>query len=808
MSKLLILPVNDFGKDENVETVNGLIASSSVGGLVLGGGEIAKVEEWIKNHKSIGIKAPLIALRLSDWLNFPLEGYDELPKTHQLELLSDTTVFEDIGYLIGAEIRRIGFDIVFFEGVSEVLSSWQRNYLNGVSQAGVPFAFLEDQNNYLHTTDLGIHIAYPKYEMYEPKECLSELQVGADMVMLPSDLDSAQVVLSKLYDIKPPKKKLLKAKGKRVINSKLLLQKHRDQKTLAREVDLDKLFYESLLGSVVLLKNDNDVLPLQHLDQSHFSTLAGDGASDNRFRAYVDKYIQAAHYNYNYLQKDERQAVDKLKHFDVILAFLSESDLNEKTIDLLKDLEATQDVVIAFAGKRESLKALSRFSSVVWVPEQNMDYAALLPQALFGARDISGINRAKTEQEYLYSKEIGRLKYGFLDTPGVCTDSLTKIDMVVRDAIQMEAFPGCQVLMAKNGTVVYNKSFGYLTYDSIISVENHTIYDIASVTKVAATVPSMMFLRDHGKLSIKDSIGQHLDEFEDSDKSGLLVKDLLTHQSGLRAYLPFWRNAKFDPEGDDFRFKLPRRRRYKSKTLRISWEDSITSWIAASRYHSLKKEEGGYSYLYSDLGFITLKELAEENLNQPMDVFLDQNLFSPMGMNSTGYVPLCQFPIDMIAPTEEDRYLRNNLVWGNVHDRNAALLGGISGHAGLFSTASDLGKYMQMLLRGGFYGGQRYFTKETVDLFTSRPENSERRALGWDRPDEEVNNASQYASDNAFGHSGFTGTIVWADPKYDLVYVFLSNRVYPDAGNTKLIQNNIRTKIHDIMYESFMHNLN
>ena len=359
--------------------------------------------------------------------------------------------------------------------------------------------------------------------------------------------------------------------------------------------------------------------------------------------------------------------------------------------------------------------------------------------------------------------------------------------------------------MAKNGQVIYNKSFGYLTYDSLMAVENQTIYDIASITKVAATVPSIMFLNDWNKVSVSDSISHHISGYSGTDKEGLRIEDLLAHQSGLRSYYPFWRNAEKDPGGDDFRLKLPRRRRYKYKSLSVNWGDSIQNWIISSKFNSLKENEGGYGYLYSDLGFMSLKYLSESKLNQSLDVFLAQNLYEPMGMNSTGFKPLCRWPLDIIAPTEEDVHLRNGLVWGKVHDRNAALLNGVSGHAGLFSNASDLGKYMQMHLQDGYYGGRNYFAKETIEKFTSKPEGSERRALGWDRPDVAVENASKYASEKAFGHSGFTGTIVWADPEYDLVYVFLSNRVYPDAGNNKLIQNNIRTRIHDIMYESFLH---
>ena len=360
--------------------------------------------------------------------------------------------------------------------------------------------------------------------------------------------------------------------------------------------------------------------------------------------------------------------------------------------------------------------------------------------------------------------------------------------------------------MAKNGTVIYNKSYGHLTYDSLIRVHNETVYDIASITKVMATVPSLMFLHDWNRISVERPMVDYDSHYIGTNKEGLVIKDVLMHQAGLKPHLPFWRKAKFDDHGNDFRFKIPRRKRhlYGKRYLHINWNDSIKQWITKSPLITQRNNETGYPYNYSDLGFILLKDLVEKQLGQGLDTFLRQNLFDPLGMNRTHYRPLCQIPQDQIAPTEEDDYFRNKLVWGTVHDQNAALSEGIGGHAGLFSSANDIAKYLQMFLQEGVYGSIQYYKPETVELFTKRHTPDNRRALGWDTPDLDIGNASKYASENSFGHTGFTGTSVWVDPEHELIYVFLSNRIHPDIRNNKLIENNIRTTIQDIMYESFL----
>ncbi|MEQ6119692.1 serine hydrolase [Reichenbachiella sp. MALMAid0571] len=848
ISKLLVLSVGDFHKEQDLRKVNDIVNTGHIGGVIISNGEKSEVKQWISSLKSTSFpQRPFVALNLPELLSFPLDGGQELPDRSKIELLTDDSLITDLGFLIGRQIREVGFDMVILDPIKTKADWWISKYLEGLKSAGVAIVagssdgLIKDNKiqvdqlkyagvfvNKLDTSvfegepyDLekrkeigfsGLFLSKPEYsDNFSGDICFQALEKGADMVLLPQNIELAKDILHTLFSTKPPKNKILKEKGKQVIRFKRELDLLNQQEGDQRYIDIENINEKALFGSVVLLKNESGIFPIRHLDKYHFASISGNTIEDNTFRKYIDKYTGVAHYDFGYFRKNTQKSVETLHHFDVVLANITSLNL-EQSDDILfylKQINEKSHVVVIYSGDKKYIEKLLDFETILWTPSNEDNYVHLIPQNIFGARKITGRLHWVSAQDSVLVMgetipETGRFKYGNITGLQVDTDELFKIDIVVKDAIEMGAFPGCQVFMAKNGTVVYNKSFGHLTYDSTEHVDNETIYDIASITKVVATVPSLMFLADWNKISLEDSLGSYINEFANSDKSGVKLTDLLTHQSGLKSYLPFWRHAEFDPDGDDFRFKLPGRRRYKYKTLSINWADSIRSWIVASGFNSLKKDSGGYEYLYSDLGFMVLKDLAENQLNQSIDEFLSQNLFDPMGMSSTGYAPLCRFPIDRISPTEKDDYLRNSLVWGNVHDRNAALLDGISGHAGLFSNASDLGKYMQMLLQKGYYGGNRYFSEQTVQKFIKKQGDSNRRALGWDKPDSLVENASKYASDKAFGHSGFTGTIVWADPEYDLVYVFLSNRVYPDAQNNKLIQNNIRTRIHDIMYESFL----
>ncbi|WP_425393053.1 serine hydrolase domain-containing protein [Ekhidna sp.] len=423
----------------------------------------------------------------------------------------------------------------------------------------------------------------------------------------------------------------------------------------------------------------------------------------------------------------------------------------------------------------------------------------LIAQMLFGAHQIVG------RSNHMHINPIKNPAYlGFsdLEREGLSKEKLIWIDSLATLAINRFATPGMQVAVVKNGQMVLEKSYGFFTYDSLIPVTRNTVYDIASITKVAATLPAIALLIDQNKIQLDDSLSQHLEAFNESNKGQITIRQLLAHNGGLRSYVPFWSMMMDGDRLDAFYYKTSEDEARDIRTYGLephpSMLDSLKSFIVRSEL--IKNPE---NYNYSDLGFMILHLLVEEVSGLSFDAFVTQNFYDPMGMKRTTFLPIKNgISPKEIAPTEYDNRYRNYQVWGEVHDRNALVFGGVAGHAGLFSTARDLAKLMYMFLNDGYYGGRQYLSPETLSHLNARYFENNRRGLGWDKKDGEKDAAASLASDRSFGHTGFTGTMVWADPDQDLIYVFLSNRIYPDANNWRLGQLNIRTQMHDVIYKS------
>lgn len=431
----------------------------------------------------------------------------------------------------------------------------------------------------------------------------------------------------------------------------------------------------------------------------------------------------------------------------------------------------------------------------VSIPNQDI----LIAKMIFGAHEIIGRNHHPFSRRIENPKFIG---YTDLEIAGIDVSHLQWIDSLAKDAIKKYATPGMQLAIVRDGDIVAEKTYGFYTYDSLRPVTKETVYDIASVTKVIGTLPAVALLIDRGEIHLDDSISQHLPAFVGSNKSAVTIRQLLGHNAGLRSYVPFWSMMMDGDRLDAFYYKTPEDEAKDIRTYGLephpSMVDSLKSFIVKSQL--IKNPE---TYNYSDLGFMILHLLVEEVSGKPFDQFLQEEFYVPMGLVNTTFNPIRSgiSPKD-IAPTEYDNRYRNYQVWGEVHDRNALVFGGVAGHAGLFSTATDLAKMMTMYMNEGYYGGRQYLSKETLDLFNMRYFKENRRGLGWDKKDGKKDAASSLASDESFGHTGFTGTMVWADPRQNLIYVFLANRIYPDANNWRLSELNTRTLIHDVIYQS------
>jgi len=382
-------------------------------------------------------------------------------------------------------------------------------------------------------------------------------------------------------------------------------------------------------------------------------------------------------------------------------------------------------------------------------------------------------------------------------------------DTVAAVILNGKMAPGMQILVARKGKVVYNKSFGFHTNEDSIPVVNSDLYDIASVTKIVATLPLIMELEERNILHLNSTLGSLIHKLKKSNKNKLTVKEVLSHYGGLQPWIAFYKktldsvtnlpSAEFysNERSNKFNIKVT-----DSLYLLSNYKDEMFDIIADSDL--LKKKE----YKYSDLPYFIFKNYLEDYYKSDLNVLTQLHFYRPMGANRTSYVPLEKFSKNEIVPTEKDNYYRHKLVHGEVHDMGAAMQGGIGGHAGVFSNANDIAKLMQMYLQKGYYGGQRYFQAETIDKFNHRYYASEgvRKGVGFDKPqlDENIKATCGCVSDSSFGHSGFTGTYTWADPESEIVYVFLSNRIFPTAENMDLVKYNIRTEIQQLIQDAII----
>lgn len=581
----------------------------------------------------------------------------------------------------------------------------------------------------------------------------------------------------------------------------------------------DHLNYETYAHSLTLLKNKNDQVPFKALETHNFASLMVGDDELSTFQKTLDKYTTFTHFvlpAYDITPENFPELIKKLAAFDHVVVGVH-APFSERIVDLLADLDGrTHLVTTVFDGQLP--EGIESINGALIVSYENNEYTQqLAPQMIFGARPFSGVyplDHQDYSGEGIPTESLGRLAYAKPYKAQIDEASLARIDAIAHEAILVGATPGCQVLVAKNGNIVYEKSFGAYTYENGYPVTDRTVYDVASITKVAATTQAVMFLAEQGVLNLDEKLSTYLPELASTNKGDLIIRDVLTHQAGLLAFLPLWSQTLNVEEIEAPYYSEQLDEEYRNEVAygmysNLALRDSLYSWTIKSplRKKPRYRRHAPYDYKYSDLGFYLMYALAERLLNQPMDEFLEQNLYEPLGMSYTAFNPLCKFDIYNITPTEDDKFFRNVLVWGNVHDQVAAMNGGVSGHAGLFSNSTDLAKLGQMHLQGGMYGGYRFFAPESIRQFTASHSKTNRRGLGWDKPHHSahLNPVSNYASLSSYGHKGFTGTILWVDPEHDLVYVFLSNRIHPDMSNNKLNNFEIRKRIHDAIYES-IHN--
>lgn len=519
----------------------------------------------------------------------------------------------------------------------------------------------------------------------------------------------------------------------------------------------------------------------------------------------------------NYLQSIEKQLINydqvivglhnynrrPANHFEIpssILSFLNRPGHESWTHIVFGNPYAVAD----FPGINNILFAYednvhTQNAAILWL-EGKLEAEGVLPVTVTNQMPY-GLGKAKPSKTFTNQQNN--------TVTSIHLEKLQAIDSLVTDAIKKKAIPGCQVLVAKNNQIVFNKSYGTVAGEGTAAVTNQTFYDLASVTKVSATTVSIMKLAEEGKVNIDKTIGDYLPWVKGNAKASITLRDLLLHQAGLYPYIKFYEKL-LNPDGSLQKDLVSNKADATHQQMITPDKFLVNYWMDTIQQQILRSPvtEAG-KYIYSDNDFIFLGFIVEKLTGMSLHDYASKSFYEPLGMKSTGFLPLQKTSVDNIAATELDNYFRKELIQGSVHDEGASTMGGIAGHAGLFSNATDLAKLYLMLLNNGQWEGKKYFDASTVKTYTAYNTTNSRRGLGFDKPEKDNQHLkepypSASVSPSTFGHTGFTGTCVWADPEHQLLYIFLSNRVFPTRDNKAFSSLNLRPSIQEVIYSALL----
>lgn len=562
--------------------------------------------------------------------------------------------------------------------------------------------------------------------------------------------------------------------------------------------------------AITLLKNEDDVVPLKKLDQKKIAVLSIGSGVTSDFEETVSKYVKADYFTITRSSSASKiqQIYTKLDKYDLVICAVHTVRIPES--QALRKLAERKQLVYAFFTIpyfcKSYKQSIEKAKAVVMGYEGTPFAQQYAAQVIFGGIGAKGKLPVSIPDLYyagtgIFTEKV-RLGYHEPEAVGLNAERLAEIGSIAEEGLQAKAYPGCQLLVAKDGWIVYNRAFGSYTYSKEQPVTTESVYDLASASKAAGTLLAVMKAYDEKKFKLTDKISTYIPELKDSNKSNITIRELLFHQSGLVPTINFYTKAmekgRFKPDlvssksSPEYTWKVA-----DGIYLEPSFQDTITQMIKRSKL-------GPKRYRYSCVNFILLKMMTEEQLLRPMDDVLESAFWAPLGAWHTTYNPLEKMDSVEIVPTEYDKIVRHQLIRGYVHDEAAAFQGGVSGNAGLFSNANDLAKVLQLYLNDGSYGGEQLLSAETVRLFTQTKSPTCRRGLGFDKPATggKASPCGSLASPSVYGHTGFTGTCFWVDPDQQLIYIFLSNRVYPTRSNNKLSSLNIRTRIQDTIYKA------
>lgn len=659
-------------------------------------------------------------------------------------------------------------------------------------------------------------------EKYGKEEVVAKAYMaGCDVLLFPESVSAAiQLILNKidagdlkLSEVDARCKQVLRAKYRAIIAKPMV--KRKDQ-TNERKVACAQVYEKAM----VVLKNENGALPLNRLDKKIARISIGTHAL--AFRESIDRYAAIEHHHfYSVNEALERLKDQSWEGYDVILTDFHSNGQRAKDNygfenwkDVMTSLPEKATVITTFFGNPMVLSsetALPANMDACIMAYENHDLAQdRVGQFIMGAFDVSGkleitLNDTWKKGAGLSVKGNGRLKFTLPEELGISSAKMAEIDAIVENAIRAKALPGCQIVVAIKGKVIHQKSYGTTMYENGDSITNNHLYDIASVTKIASSTVSLMKLKSEGKFDVNAELGDLVPEIVGgTEYAKLKAYDMLTHQAGLTPWIPFYKSTIADGQLKSGIYSTTKKEGYSTPVadgiwIRDDYRKTMIKTILETPLSGQKK------YEYSDLGYYFFNAYIEKTTGQTQDKYVENAIYRPLGLRRMTYLPMRKFRLSEIVPTENDKEFRKQIIHGYVHDPGAAMVGGVGGHAGLFSNATDLAALMQLLLNKGQVGSFDLIDRSVIEKFTACqycPKN--RRGLGFDKPaaDGSGGPVSALTSLSSFGHSGFTGTLAWADPEYQINYVFLSNRVYPSAENWKIRDMNIRTNIQKVIYEA------
>ena len=590
----------------------------------------------------------------------------------------------------------------------------------------------------------------------------------------------------------------------------------------------EELIRELYANALTLINNKQSIIPLKFSDTLKIATLAINSPGITDFQERISGYFPAKHFSIDTLNaKKTDDILRKLSRFNLVIAGVFKTEqksasnygIPDSLNSLIRRLNSQNKTIITYFGNPyaiDRIDAIQNSDGLLIAYQDNNFTHDLSAQLIFGGIGAKGLLPVSINEKYqkgygLITPGNLRLQYGIPESAGLNSDFLKrKVDSIANHGISAGAYPGCEIMIARKGVVVYQKTYGFQTYEDRVSESKDDLYDLASVSKISGALPGLMLLNSEGKFSPDEKLGTYLPDFRRSNKGGIIMRDFLAHQAGLEAWLPFWKETM--RKDSTFKRNIFSHEQSKKYPLKVSDNLYINKNYRKKMFKEIRKSPlGAKKYLYSDLTFIIAPEIITRLSGQPWYEYVTSNIYHKIGAYDIGFNPYMKYPLSRIVPTEYDSLFRKQQLHGTVHDEGAAMLGGISGHAGLFATANDLMKLMELYRRMGEYGGEQLLSRQVMEEYSrvQFPENKNRRGLGFDKPS--LNNPAtkpeniyptKGASPESFGHSGYTGTFVWVDPKAEISYIFFCNRVYPTRNNNLVSDLGIRTKILQMIYDS------